>query len=81
MQFLLLKSISLGLIIVMVSLCATFILKKIVKSEKTLIYKDLEQEKFISWHKCNKCGTEFSSLPKYCYNCLNKIIKEESIIE
>ena len=27
-------------------------------------------------HTCSKCGTEFNSLPKYCYNC-NTHLKEE----
>lgn len=79
MPILLFKTILLGVIIVLVSLSGTFILKRIVRTDKSLGYRDLDQKNYKIEYKCVKCGTEFKSLPKYCYNCLNKIIEENQI--
>ena len=73
------KTIILGIFLVLISFGLTFILKQIQKSERLLPDENLKLIQHERKYTCSKCGTEFSSLPKYCYNCLNEIIKEESI--
>ena len=73
------KTLILGIFLVFISLGLTFILKKIRKSKKLVPDENLKLIQHEIKYTCSKCGTEFSSLPKYCYNCLNEIIKEESI--
>jgi len=73
------RTIILGIFLVIISFGITFILKKIQKSERLMPAENLKLIQHEIKYTCSKCGTEFSSLPKYCYNCLNEIIKEDSI--
>ena len=77
--FLFPKTIILGIFLVIFSFGLTLILKKIRKSKKLMLNENLKLLQHEIKHTCSKCGTEFNSLPKYCYNCLNEITAEESI--
>jgi hypothetical protein len=77
--FLFPRTLILGIVLVFISFGLTFVIKKIQKSEKIVSDENLKLIQHETKYTCSKCGTEFSSLPKYCYNCLNEIIKEESI--
>lgn len=79
--FLLFNTIILGIIIVLISLGGTFIIKEFIKTDETLLDIDLDPNNSNFQYVCVKCGTEFRSKPKYCYNCLNKIIEEKQIKE
>jgi len=68
------QTVFLGLFIVFFSLGLTFILKKIRKPKDFIQFEDLElivQENKI---KCPHCGTEYNSIPKYCYNCSKELL-------
>ncbi len=79
LPFLLSNTIMLSSIIILISLGGTLILKKVIKTDKTLFNENLDLKKFKILYKCANCGTEFKSKPKYCYNCLNKIIEDDQI--
>lgn len=72
------RTIMLGIFLVIISFGLTFILKKIRKSKRLMQDENLKLTQQEIKCTCSKCGTEFNSLPKYCYNCLNEITKEES---
>lgn len=80
-QFLMIKTIMLGVIILLSSLTLTFIVRKVRKTNKRIINGDLEQSEQNPEFKCMNCGAEFGSQPKYCYNCLTKLIEEDKINE
>jgi hypothetical protein len=73
------RTIILGIVLVVFSLGLTFIIKSIRKSKKFKLDENLIDIEHEVKCTCSKCGTEFNSLPKYCYNCLNEIITGESI--
>jgi len=68
-------TILLGMILIFFSIGLSLVIKKILKSK----IKDQIEELHIIASKsktvCPKCGVEFDSLPKFCYNC-NAEIKE-----
>ena len=67
------KTIILGIFIVSISIGISFALKTIIKTKVAVQYEDLQliASKCIS--KCPKCGTEFNSIPQFCYNCNTKL--------
>ena len=67
------KTIILGIFIVSLSIGISLALKVIIKPKAAVQYKDLQliASKCIS--KCPKCGTEFNSIPQFCYNCNTKL--------
>ena len=71
------RTIILGFILVVFSFGLTYILKIIKKSKRVSQDKNLKPIDFTSKYTCPKCGTEFNSIPKYCYNCLNELNKDE----
>jgi len=73
------RTIVLGIFLVIFSLGLTFIIRNIRKSKRLLPDENLKLIEREIKYTCSKCGTEFNSLPKYCYNCLNEITAEESI--
>ncbi len=77
--FLFPRTLILGIFLVIISFGLTFVIKKFQKSERIVSDENLKLIQHEIKYTCSKCGTEFCSLPKYCYNCLNEIIKEESI--
>jgi len=80
-QALLTQTLLLGLFIILFSFGATYILKKILKPKKDLLNGDITQIAYEAKYTCSNCGTEFKSLPKYCYNCLHLITKEDTTNE
>lgn len=67
----LIRTIILGLIIVIVSIVLSLILKVILSFKKNTKTENLEQIKSLTRMQCPKCGTQFDSIPKYCFNCNN----------
>ncbi len=67
------NTIILGILIVSISIGISLALKVIIKTKAVVQYEDLQliASKCIS--KCPKCGTEFNSIPQFCYNCNTKL--------
>ncbi len=78
---LLTHTLIIGFCIVIESIGITFLLKKIKKSKIDTQFEDLKLLVKKSSTKCPKCGTEFNSIPQYCYNCLEEIKNYEFIKE
>ena len=70
------NTIILGLTIAIVSIALSLILKFIKRFRKNTKIVNLEQIESLNRIKCLECGTQFNSIPKYCYNC-NKLISNE----
>jgi hypothetical protein len=63
------NTILLGVVIIFLSIGLSFIIKKILDSKTGQRIEDLEDIASLSKITCPKCGVEFESIPKYCYNC------------
>jgi len=72
------RTILLGIFLIIISFGLTHVLKIIKRTERLMPDENLKLNQHEIKYTCSKCGTEFNSLPKYCYNCLNEITKEES---
>ena len=70
------KSIILGITIVLSSIALSLLLKFIKGSIDNTVGENLEQIEQLNTIKCPKCGIKFDSIPKYCYNC-NLLISNE----
>lgn len=70
------NSIILGIIIITYSFLISFFLKKLKSIQLKKIASDLpfDDQPLIV---CPKCGTEFDSIPLYCYNCNSKLTVNE----
>ena len=71
------KTILLGLTIAIGSIILSLILKFITSFRKNIKLENLEQIESLNRIKCPKCGTQYDSIPKYCFNC-NYLITNES---
>jgi hypothetical protein len=63
------KTILLGLTIVIVSILLSLILKFIMGFRDSTKTDNLEQIESLNRIQCPNCGTQFNSIPKYCFNC------------
>jgi len=80
--FHLLQTVLIGLIITIISLIISLSLKKIRKVNIDAQLEDLQIVANSIKSKCSNCGTEFDSIPTFCYNCNSKIIiKPEENVE
>ena len=73
-------TILLGIVIVGLSISLSSIKEKIIRSKIKPKIEDLHSIANESKIVCPKCGTEFNSLPKFCYNCntdLTEIIEDK----
>jgi len=70
------KTIILGITIVIISLGLSLILKFFRRFGKETKEENLKQIKLQNKITCQNCGTEFNSVPKYCYNCNNLLTNE-----
>ena len=70
------KTIILGIVIVVESIVLSLILKFIKSFKNNTNSDNLEQIESLNRIKCPTCGTQFDSIPKYCFNCNNLITKE-----
>jgi hypothetical protein len=68
-QFHFLHTILLGIVIIGVSILLALLLKKIKKLKIETQIEDLYAIAGESKIKCPTCGTEFESIPKFCYKC------------
>lgn len=73
---LIVKTILLGLIIAIGSIVLSLLLKLITSIRKSTKIENLEQIESFNRTKCPKCGTQFNSIPQYCFNCNNLITNE-----
>ena len=73
---LIIKTIILGITIVIISIGLSLILKFIKPFRKETKEDNLKQIELQSKITCQNCGTEFNSVPKYCYNCNNLLTNE-----
>ena len=73
-SILMLKTLLLGLIIAIFSVLLTIMLKLIKNLRKKVITQDISLIEQQTKSKCPYCGTEFNSIPVYCYNCNKKLI-------
>lgn len=68
-QFHFLHTILLGIVIVGLSIVLSLLLRKIKKLKIETQIEDLHAIASTSKTICPNCGTEFESIPKFCYNC------------
>lgn len=78
---LLIQTLILGIFILIFSIGVSFLLNKTIRHKSKAQFEDfknlVEEIKFI----CPYCGTEFNSLPQYCYNCLKEFQSNENTHE
>ena len=80
-QFHFLHTLLLGIVIVGLSIVFSLILRKFLKFKGETQIEDLSLIANKNRIECPKCGAEFNSTPKFCYNCnadLTVIIKEKN---
>ena len=80
-QFHFLHTFLLGIVILGLSIAFSLILKKVLKFKSETQLEDLSLIANKNRIECPKCGVEFNSTPKFCYNCnadLTVLIKEKS---
>ncbi len=65
-----------GIIITILSIEISLILKKFRKPKSEEELEDLQIITNKIRTKCPNCGTEFNSIPQFCYNCNTRIIKD-----
>jgi len=63
------NTIILGLILVIESITLSLILKFIKSFRNKTETDNLKQIESLNRIECPKCGTQFNSIPKYCFNC------------
>ncbi|MFX0046720.1 MAG: hypothetical protein ACFE8G_00995 [Candidatus Hermodarchaeota archaeon] len=63
------RTIILGMTIIIVSIAFSLIFKIIISFRKSTKTDNLEQIESLNKIQCPKCGTQFNSIPKYCFNC------------
>ena len=73
---LIIKSIILCITIVAVSIGLSLIITKLFKKDRTLTEEDFEAIQKETTITCPICGTQFKSVPKYCYNCNSELIND-----
>ncbi len=73
---LIIKTIILGITILIISIGLSLILKFTKCFKKETKEENLKQIELQSKITCHNCGTEFNSVPKYCYNCNNLLTNE-----
>ncbi len=73
---LIIKTIILGITIVIISIGLSLVLKIIESFRKKTKEENLKQIELQSKITCQNCGTQFNSVPKYCYNCNNLLTNE-----
>ncbi|MFX0031895.1 MAG: hypothetical protein ACFE8E_12705 [Candidatus Hodarchaeota archaeon] len=74
---LMIKSIILCITIIAVSIGLSLIVARLSKKDKPLTeeaFQVIQKETTII---CPICGTQFKSIPKYCYNCNSKLINDD----
>ena len=67
------QTILLALYIIGLSIGISLGLAKLRKSKEDVKIEDLREIEIKAKSKCPYCGTEFESIPKYCYNCSKEI--------
>jgi hypothetical protein len=78
-QFHFFQTILLGIVIIGLSIGLSLASVKILKYKTTTHKEDLTSLINMSKIKCPNCGTEFESIPKFCYKCnadLSLIIRD-----
>ena len=70
------KTYILGIIIIILSIDISLILKIFRKPKIEARLEDLHIIASKIKTKCPNCGTEFNSIPQFCYNCNTKLSKE-----
>ncbi len=70
------KTIILAITIVIISIGLSLILKFIKHFSKDTKQENLKQIELQNKITCQNCGTEFNSIPKYCYNCNNLLTND-----
>jgi len=73
---LLIKTIIIGIIIVIFSIGLSLILKSFKHFKKETNLEDLKLIKSEIKTICPNCGTKFNSIPEFCYNCNTKITQD-----
>lgn len=73
------QTIILGLCIIIFSIGISFILNKTIRHKSKAQFEDFKKIVENIRFKCPYCGTEFNSIPKYCYNCLKELKTNENI--
>jgi len=72
------QTIILGIILTIYSIGLSLLMKRILKPKEESQLEDFKLIVSKNISKCPYCGTEFDSIPTYCYNCSKEIIKLES---
>lgn len=70
-----LHTILLGLLIIIISIGLSLFLKKVSKLMIKTQVEDLYAIASTNKSICPNCGTEFNSIPQFCYNCNAKLIR------
>ena len=73
---LIIKSIVLCIIIISISIGLSYLLNRLSKKDLTITKEDLNAIQKETTMICPTCGTQFKSIPKYCYKCNTKLIKD-----
>ena len=72
-----LQTILIGLYLIGISIFLSIGQKRLRKTDIMINVQDLNEIIAESKSKCPYCGTEFESVPKYCYNCSKQINSNE----
>jgi hypothetical protein len=68
------QTLILSLFLVGFSICLSLLLRKLKPPMEEVKIEDLKSIEAMTKSVCPYCGTEFNSIPKYCYNCSKELI-------
>ena len=75
------QTIILGVFIILFSIGISILLNKTIRHKSKAQFEDFKKIVEKIKYKCPNCGTEFNSIPKYCYSCLKELETNENIHE
>ncbi len=75
------QTIILGILIVVFSIGISYILNKTIRHKSKAQFEDFKKIVEKIKYKCPNCGTEFNSIPKFCYTCNFQLETNENFNE
>ena len=73
---LVLNTVIIAIIVSLISILFSFIAKKLTEPNLDAQLADLEKIIKTTKYTCPNCGTEYNSVPKYCYKCSIELIHD-----
>ncbi|MBD3213633.1 MAG: hypothetical protein GF311_13575 [Candidatus Lokiarchaeota archaeon] len=78
---LLMKTLILGIVIILISISLSYSVKKLTEPTEETHLENVREIAKSTVSKCPNCGENYHSKPKYCYKCMTKFEEYSEILE